>query len=139
MQRLALLREQMDEMKRTAQQQGGVLLTGLLGLTLPVLLAYGSHAAFQVPQPLVQTVTTNVPGPPIPLYVLGRKLTRIYPYVPIGDNERISIAIISYRRRLTFGITADYAAVPDVEVLATGIHRGLAELAGLSARARSAA
>jgi diacylglycerol O-acyltransferase / wax synthase len=137
--RLALLREQMDEMKRTAQQQGGVLLTELAGLTLPVLLAYGSHAAFQIPQPLVQTVTTNVPGPPVPLYLLGRKLTRIYPYVPIGDNERISIAIISYQRRLTFGITADYAAVPDLAVLATGIHRGVAELASLSAPARPVA
>lgn len=138
-QRLALLREQMDEMKHTAQQQGGVLLTGLAGLTLPVLLAYGAHAAFQIPQPLVQTVTTNVPGPPVPLYLLGRKLTRIYPYVPIGDNERISIAIMSYQRRLTFGITADYAAVPDLAVLATGIHRGVAELAGLAAPARPAA
>ena len=138
-QRLVLLREQMDEMKRTDQKQGGVLLTGLASLTLPVLLAYGSHAAFQIPQPLVQTVTTNVPGPPVPLYLLGRKLTRIYPYVPIGDNERISIAIMSYCRRLTFTVTADYAAVPDLEVLATGIHRGLAELADLSAQARRAA
>lgn len=138
-QRLALLREQMDEMKRTAQKQGGVLLTGLAGLTLPVLLAYGSHAAFQIPQLLVQTVTTNVPGPPVPLYLLGRKLDRIYPYAPIGDNERISIAIMSYCQRLTFGITADYAAVPDLAVLATGIHRGLAELAALSARAHAAA
>jgi diacylglycerol O-acyltransferase / wax synthase len=137
--RLALLREQMDEMKHTDQQQGGVLLTGLLGLTLPTLLAYGSHAAFQLPQPLVQTVTTNVPGPPVPLYLLGRKLARLYPYVPIGDNERISIAIISYRRRLTFGITADYAAVPDLDVLATGIRRGLAELTSLPAQARPAA
>jgi diacylglycerol O-acyltransferase / wax synthase len=138
-QRLALLREQMDEMKSTAQDRGGVLLTGLLGLTLPTLLAYGSHAAFQIPQPLVQTVTTNVPGPPVPLYLLGRKLTRLYPYVPIGDNERISIAILSYRERLTFGITADYAAVPDLAVLATGIRHGLAELARLPAQARPAA
>jgi len=136
--RLALLREQMDDMKRTAQQQGGVLLTGLCGLTLPTLLAYGSQAAFRIPQPLVQTVTTNVPGPPVLLYLLGRKLTRLYPYVPIGDNERISIAVISYQQRLTFGITADYAAVPDLAVLATGIHRGMAELAGLSTQAGSA-
>jgi diacylglycerol O-acyltransferase / wax synthase len=133
--RLALLREQMGEMKRTSQEVGPELLTGMLSLTLPVLLAYGAHAAFQIPQPLVQTVTTNVPGPPVPLYVLGRKLVRIYPYVPIGDNERISVAIFSYTGRLTFGITADYAAVPDLAVLTRGIRRGLAELADLAVQA----
>ena len=133
--RLALLREQMDEMKRTSQEVGPELLTGMLSFTLPVLLAYGAHAAFQIPQPLVQTVTTNVPGPPIPLYVLGRKLVRIYPYAPIGDNERISVAIFSYTGRLTFGVTADYAAVPDLAVLTRGIRRGLAELADLAAQA----
>ena len=132
--RLALLREQMDEMKRTSQERGAEILTGLLGFTLPALLAYGAHAAFQIPQPLVQTVTTNVPGLAIPLYVLGRKLVRIYPYAPIGDHERISVAMLSYTGRLAFGITADYAAVPDLAVLASGIRRGLAGLTSLAQR-----
>ena len=52
-----------------------------------------------------------------------------YPYVPIGDNVRISVAIFSYLDRFTFGITADYDAVPDLDILADGIGRGVAELA----------
>jgi hypothetical protein len=40
-------------------------------------------------------VTTNVPGPRYPLYVLGRRLTSLHAYVPIGDAVRISIAILS--------------------------------------------
>jgi len=131
--RLALIREQMDDMKRTSQAVGAEVLTGMLGLAVPALLAAGSRAAFQLPQPLVQTVTTNVPGPQIPLYVLGRPLVRIHPYVPIGDNVRVSVAIISYQGRFSFGITADYAAVPDVGVLARGIRRGLDELSALPA------
>ena len=126
--RLELIREQMDELKRTSQAVGAEVLTGLLGLAAPTLLALGSRAAFRLPQPLVQTVTTNVPGPRLPLYLLGCRLDRIYPYVPIGDNVRISIAIFSYLERFTFGITADYDAVPDLSVLAKGIRRGLAEL-----------
>ena len=126
--RLELIREQMDELKRTSQAVGAEVLTGMLGLAAPTLLALGSRTAFQVPQPLVQTVTTNVPGPRMPLYLLGRRLDRIYPYVPIGDNVRISIAIFSYLERFTFGITADRDAVPDLNVLAKGIRRGLAEL-----------
>ncbi|HXZ70676.1 MAG TPA: WS/DGAT domain-containing protein, partial [Streptosporangiaceae bacterium] len=80
------------------------------------------------PQPLVQTVTTNVPGPRFPLFVLGRKMVEAYPYVPIGDNVRISVAIFSYLDRFSFGITADYSAAPDLDVLTKGIRRGLAEL-----------
>jgi diacylglycerol O-acyltransferase / wax synthase len=126
--RLELLRAQMDDLKRTHQPVGAELLTELLGLAAPTLMALGSRAAFSMGQPLVQTVTTNVPGPRFPLFIGGRRMVRVYPYVPLGDNVRISVAIYSYLDRVTFGITADYDAVPDVSVLAKGIRRGLAEL-----------
>lgn len=126
--RLEMIREQMDEIKSTSQAVGAEVLTGMLGFAVPTLLAFGSRAAFQLPQPLVQTVTTNVPGPRLPLYLLGRRLQRIYPYVPIGDNVRISVAIFSYLERFSFGITADHDAVPDLNVLVKGIRAGLAEL-----------
>ena len=103
--------------RRTRQAVGAELLTELLGFAAPTLLALGSRAAFQLPQPLVQTVTTNVPGPRFPLFILGRRMVEAYPYVPIGDNVRISIAIFSYLDRFSFGITADYSAAPDLDVL----------------------
>ncbi|HKR70602.1 MAG TPA: WS/DGAT domain-containing protein, partial [Streptosporangiaceae bacterium] len=89
----------------------------------------------QIPQPLVQTVTTNVPGPPFPLYVLGRKMLQAHPYVPIGDNVQIAIAIFSYLEELSFGVTADSNAAADVDILEPGIHRGLAELRRKASRA----
>jgi diacylglycerol O-acyltransferase len=137
--RLALLRDQMDDLKRTRQAVGAELLTQMLGFAAPTLLALGSRAAFQLPQPLVQTVTTNVPGPRFPLFILGRRMVEAYPYVPIGDNVRISIAIFSYLDRFSFGITADYSAAPDLDVLTKGIRRGLAELQAQSAATRRAA
>jgi diacylglycerol O-acyltransferase / wax synthase len=128
--RLEALHAQMDDLKRTRQAAGAEFLTGLLGLAAPSLLALGSRAAFRLPQPLVQTVATNVPGPRFPLYVLGRKLVELYPYVPIGDHLRIGVAIFSYLEQFTFGITADYRAVSlaDLNVLTRGIKRGIAEL-----------
>src|SRR5262249_11476962 len=113
--------------------------TEMLGFAAPTLLALGSRAAFQLPQPLVQTVTTNVPGPRFPLFVLGRKMVEAYPYVPIGDNVRISVAIFSYLDRFSFGITADYSAASDLDVLTKGIRRGLTELQAQSAAPRRAA
>jgi len=126
--RLRLVSDQMTEIKRTHQAAGAELLTQVLGAAPPALLSLGARAAFQIPQPLVQTVTTNVPGPPFPLYLLGRKMLQAHPYVPIGDNVQIAIAMFSYLGRLSFGITADSSAAADLDVLTRGIHRGLAEL-----------
>jgi diacylglycerol O-acyltransferase len=128
--RLALIRQEMDSMKRTHQAISAEIIIGMLGFAAPMWLALGSRTAFGLRQPLVQTVTTNVPGPRSPLYVLGRRLTALYPYVPIGNSVRISVAILSYLDNVTFGVTADYESVPDLDVLVQGIRRGLDELTG---------
>jgi WS/DGAT/MGAT family acyltransferase len=137
--RLALLREQMNDIKRTHQAVGAEVLTEMLGFAAPTLLALGTSAGFRIPQPLVQTVTTNVPGPRFPLFILGRQMEAVYPYVPIGDNVRISIAIFSYLNRFSFGITAEFDAAPDLDVLTEGIRDGVAELRELSTGAQPAA
>jgi diacylglycerol O-acyltransferase / wax synthase len=134
--RLDRLREQMDDLKRTRQAVGAEVLTEMLGFAAPTLLALGTRAGFRLPQPLVQTVTTNVPGPRFPLFILGCKMVDAYPYVPIGDNVRISVAIFSYLDRFTFAVTADFDAVPDVSILASGIVRGVAELSKHAAEDR---
>jgi hypothetical protein len=99
---------------------------------LPAWLAFGTKVAFRTPQLLVQTVTTNVPGPRCPLYVLGRRLTALHPYVPIGESVRISVAILSYVDTVSFGVTADYDSSPDLNVFTEGIECGLVELKRMS-------
>jgi diacylglycerol O-acyltransferase len=86
------------------------------------------RAAFRLPQQYLTTVTTNVPGPPFPLYAFGRPMLEAYPYVPIGDRLRIGIAMFSYCGRLSFGVTSDAATTPDADVLVEGIERGVAAL-----------
>jgi WS/DGAT/MGAT family acyltransferase len=126
--RLHLVKDQMDQIKHTRQAAGAELLTRILGAVPPALLGLGASAAFQIPQPLVQTMTTNVPGPQFPLYVLGRRMLQAHPYAAIGDNMKIAVAVFSYLGELSFGITAESSAAPDVDILAQGIHHGLAEL-----------
>jgi len=126
--RLKLIREQMDSLKHTYQAVSAEILIGMLGFAAPMWLALGSRAAFRIPQPLVQTVTTNVPGPRDPLYILGCRMEAAYPYVPIGNSVRISVAMFSYLDAVAFGFTADYGFLPDLDVLVNGIGRSLAEL-----------
>ena len=69
-------------------------------------------------------MTTNVPGPRFPLYVLGKRMVSAYAYVPIAGGTRCSIGIFSYQNTMTFGLNADFDGYPDVDVLAEGICRG---------------
>lgn len=98
---------------------------------LPILLGFhGVTAALhRFGQRNVNTVTTNVPGPPIPLWFMGRRMERAYPVTPIGENVRLGVAIFSYDGLLTFGVTADRSAVPDGHLVAAGIERDLAAMA----------
>ena len=127
-QRLQTIREQMDDIKNTRQAVGAQALTELAGFAAPTLLALGSRLSFRFPQPLLQTVTTNVPGPRVPLFMLGRRLVELHPYVPIASNIRTSIGIMSYLDQLNFGINADFDGVPDIRVLRDGIRAGVDEL-----------
>ena len=58
--------------------------------------------------------------------------------MPIGDNVRIGVAVFSYLDVFSFGLTADYGAVPeaDLDILTAGIGRGLSELRSRVGRAR---
>jgi len=58
----------------------------------------------------------------------------VLPYVPLGMNQLITVAILSYNGHLDCGITADYERVPDIHVMANGIEESLAELAARVSR-----
>jgi diacylglycerol O-acyltransferase len=92
------------------------------------MLAVATRFSADVDQHLVQTVTTNVPGPQRTLYAAGRRMLDSYPYVPLAGSVRIGVAIFSYIGQLTFGITGDYDRASDIEVLAKGIENGIDEL-----------
>ena len=130
--RLEAVTAQLEGLKRGGMALGVGSLIGAADFAPPMLVAVGSRVAARVPQRQVSTVTTNVPGPQQPLYLLGREMVDMVPYVPLGVEIRISIGIFSYSGQLTFGISADYDEVPDVDVLAAGIEASLAELVALA-------
>jgi diacylglycerol O-acyltransferase / wax synthase len=126
--RLADVREQMEVLKESSQAMAGDALTRLSGFAPPTLLALGARLMTRTPQRIVQTAATNVPGPRIPLYMLGKRLLYSYPYVPVMGSVRISVGIFSYGGLLAYGITGDYDTVPDIDVLRAGIEAGATEL-----------
>jgi diacylglycerol O-acyltransferase / wax synthase len=93
-----------------------------------MLLALGMRLATRAGQRNVNTVTTNVPGPQVPLYAAGRRMVRAFPYVPLGGQMRIGVAIFSYYGEVNFGITGDYDGAADIDVLAGGIEDGMTQM-----------
>jgi diacylglycerol O-acyltransferase len=77
-------------------------------------------------------VTTNVPGPQLPLYAVGQRMLKAFPYVPLANQIRVAVAIFSYDGQVNFGITGDYDSASDIEVLASGIEESMADLLKLS-------
>jgi WS/DGAT/MGAT family acyltransferase len=132
--RFERMRESMAAVKSSGMLQGTDALVENAVFVPPALFAAAGKLAARAPQPAVATITTNVPGPQRELFLLGRPLVRFLPYVPLGMNQLITVAIISYHGQLCCGVTADYEQVPDVQVLAEGIEEALADL---SAAARS--
>ena len=59
--------------------------------------------------------------------------------MPIATTMRTGVSIFTYCDHVTFGITGDFAASPDLDVLARGIEDSLAELLKASRRPRQAA
>ena len=76
----------------------------------------------------VNTICTNVPGPPVSLYVQGKRLETLVPIVPLAHGVGLAFAILSYADTLTIGVTADPALVPDGEHLCELLQGGLDEL-----------
>jgi WS/DGAT/MGAT family acyltransferase len=131
--RLRLLSDQMTQLKASHGAELGEAVTSLGDLMLPAIMALGSRATIRVmgrlPQLSVGTITTNVPGPQVALYALGREMIAYYPYLPIAHGVPVGVAILSYNGRVAFGVTGDYDTVPDLDVLIHGIQDGVDELA----------
>jgi WS/DGAT/MGAT family acyltransferase len=129
--RLHAITLQMDGLKDSKQALAGEALTSMSGFAPPMLLAMGMRLATRAAQRNVNTVTTNVPGPQFPLYAAGRKMLRAFPYVPLGGQIRIGIAIFSYDGEVNFGITGDYDTTKDMDVLTGAIEDGMKQMVKL--------
>lgn len=72
-------------------------------------------------------VISNVPGPPMPVYLLGRPLRSIHPFVALSPQRRaLSIGVISYDGGLHFGLVGDRDRLSDLDRLAELIEEELA-------------
>jgi WS/DGAT/MGAT family acyltransferase len=121
--RLDAVATQMAHLKAGGMAVGVESMVSAADFVPPTLLTLGARVAVTVGQRVINTVTTNIPGPQYPLYFLGRELLEVFPYIPIGQLVRISIGIVSYNGHLSIAATGDFDAVPDLAALCTAIDK----------------
>ncbi len=124
--RLEVVREAMGELKQSKQALGAEVISRFNDFAPPTLLAQASRINFSTR--LFNLIVTNVPGPQMPLYVLGREQEDAFPIAFLPENHALAIAIMSYNGHLNFGLLADYDSMEDVGVICEGIEEALAEL-----------
>jgi len=81
-----------------------------------------------LPVPLFNLICTNVPGPPIPLYAVGKRMIAAYPQVPTGYDLGVNVAVESYDGKLFFGLVADAQVASDVNRLRDFLYVSFQEL-----------
>ena len=124
--RLKTVREAMDGIKSGKQALGAEVIARFNDFAPPTLLAQASRLNFSTR--LFNLIVTNVPGPQIPLYVLGRELQDVFPVAFLPEHHALAVAIMSYNGGIDFGLLADYDAMDDVGVIAEAIEGAIAEL-----------
>jgi len=113
----------MGNLKQSGQAVGAQRLTEIADFAPTTIMTQA--ARLQARQRLFNLVVTNVPGPQVELYLLGRPLVGLYPVVPLAQRQALGIAIMSYHGRLGFGLLGDYDAMPDLEDLGDDLERAI--------------
>jgi diacylglycerol O-acyltransferase / wax synthase len=125
--RLDIVHEELKGLKSGGQAVGARVITDLSGFAPPTIMDQASRLMAR--QRFFNLVVTNVPGPQIPLYLLGRRMIEAFPMVPLAKNQALGIALLSYNGHINFGLVGDFDLLWDLDDFAEDIEESLAELA----------
>jgi len=118
---------------------------GLTETTPPGLIAlaarmYTSVGLADRTPPAASVIVSNVPGPPIPLYLAGGPLVALYPMGPLLMGMSLNVTALSIQGSLDFGFMSCPDVVPNLQSMADAVSVALEELeAGVAARNRARA
>ena len=119
-------------LKQESNQTGGAeLIEDIADLTTKRIVSELYRAAMAIRA--YNLIITNVPGPPMPLYLLGAQLQAIYPMVPLMQNQNLGIALFSYNGGVHWGFNADWESFPDVHEFVEDLDATFAEYKKLAA------
>ncbi len=121
-----LIVERTRQLKNAGAGQASATFVDIAALAPP--LVHASLARLLYGTRLFNLTITNVPGARSPRYALGGRLCEIHPIVPLAAAHTIGVAFISHADGVVFGLNADRASTPDLDILAAGMGEGIDDL-----------
>ena len=82
--------------------------------------------------PVHNLVVSNVPGPQIPLYMLGCEVKAMFPLGPIFHGSGLNITVMSLNRNLDVGLISCPQLLPDLWAMADEFAIGMQELRAIA-------
>ncbi|MGI8460967.1 MAG: WS/DGAT/MGAT family O-acyltransferase [Solirubrobacterales bacterium] len=124
--RLEKIREATKRLKESEQARAASLVIEATGWAPPTINRVLSAA---MSRPLTwNLVISNVPGPQLPFYLLGKRMREVYPFVPLSpQGHALSIGIVSYDGGVYFGLAGDRDVLADVDDLSAAIESAIDE------------
>ena len=131
--RLESIRKVTAELKESGQAMGAEVLSQVGEWTPSTLLSLGARLATRALP--FNLVVTNVPGPQVPLYMLGAKMLDNYGLIPLTDNLCLGVVLFSYAGKLCWGFTAEWDLIPDLHDFVGDVETSFRELRDAAASA----
>jgi WS/DGAT/MGAT family acyltransferase len=133
LQRVAAVSRSTARLKRVHRAVPAKLLMDWVELPTPALMAraarlYQNFIDSDRLKPPVNVMISNVPGPPVALYLAGAPLLANYPISIPYHGLALNITVLSFRQQLDVGLTAAREAVPDLDHLMDLLEAALVEL-----------
>jgi diacylglycerol O-acyltransferase len=130
---LKLIREDTKAAKEMQNAMGADMLRDITQFAPPMLFnqamrLYARSGLANRHRPVQNGVISNVPGPPIPLYVAGAEVKAVYPFGPLIEGAGINITVISNQGNMDFGIIACPELAPDLDDVAQAWETAVGEL-----------
>jgi diacylglycerol O-acyltransferase / wax synthase len=125
--RLQKIKAETTKLKATNQALGAATLVELSRGTPIPLISLANRVVGPIMRPFNLTVT-NVPGPQFPMYLLEARMLATYPIVPLWSQHGLGLALFSYNGTMSWGIHADFDAVPDTASVTSAIQYATNEL-----------
>jgi diacylglycerol O-acyltransferase len=98
---------------------------GVFNLAARVYSAWG--LADRMP-PVNNLIISNVPGPPVPLYIAGARVVGVCPFGPVLEASGVNLTVLSNMGNMDFGVIACGDLVPDPWPIADGFGDAVREL-----------
>jgi WS/DGAT/MGAT family acyltransferase len=128
LERLRQVRAAMEQLKRSGESMRMSRMMDLLSY-VPVPL---QHQMSWVQSTPVNTICTNVPGPPVSLYFQGKRLEAMVPIVPLAQGVGLAFAILSYADTITIGADLDPGLIHDGSRISADLYVSFDELRALA-------